>query len=724
MGSNDLSESPRALPLGRWMAAHAAILTLVYVAGVAIFIVVAARLDVDFARAARERHLGLVAQTHLSVLPAYLLIWMAHGLVTYPIARRLAERRIRKGKNAPGAARTLLWAVSAEFAAFLFGLGPMTLAFPGSLDVLARVLSRSRFLAENVDVYGFATWRIREAFAAVVAVSILLLLKDAYRFLGRATNSWSRAPRTALFLVLGSVVGAPLGFALLGTPAVDPKSVDRPNVLIVAADSLRYDHLGCHGYGRDTSPNIDRLARESVDFQSMHVSTASTLESWATMLTGKYPVNHGLRYMFIGKQEAEAIAAEKGTLPRLLASEGYRTAVYGDWAANCFALVDFGFEKADVSDVQNLDVFLSEVAFRTHFLVSYYFAHAFGEALIPRLRQVTGYLGSERLTESFLAEFDRSATAAKPFFGVLFLSSTHLPYQPPHPWNEKFVDPAYRWPNRYQLEFKIDDFIKHGFEKMPPERERRHVVDLYDGGVAHFDSVVGRIADHLRATGLDRNTILIVTSDHGEDLYDPDTTLGHGTNFYGGDQSTRIPFIARLPGAQFGGRSVDRITRTVDILPTILEWTGSKSSPPAADGKSVAAYVAPEAEDLDLAAFAETCYLFYPKRVEGEDAYVLEPADSTLEIDESFRNLFVLKEKWRAPVIDTKDRMMRTKRWKLVYVKGRDKPIYRLYDMSADPTQRKDLSVERQDVVRRMAPVLEEWIRSGKESAWPAESDR
>jgi arylsulfatase A-like enzyme len=714
----DASSTP-ALRFGRWVAAHAVIIGLVYLAGVVLFLVVADRLDNDFAQEARQNHKWLIVRTHLALMPAYALILAGHVLLSWPLAWRLAERRVRRGRPAPGRVRTLLAALGANLLLFVIGFGPVTLLSPRSLDILARVAAKAGWL----DVYALKASRVQEIFTAVLICAAAALVFDAVRFALRATAPWRTAPRAAALVALGMLAGAPLGFALLPETSTVHRDVARPNILVIASDSLRWDHLGAHGYPRPTSPNIDKIIASSIDFDNAFTATASTLESWGSFLTGAYPANHGLRYMFVNKEQADRVARNAGTLPRVLNRAGYRTCAVGDWAANCFSLVDFGFEKTLVSDIQNLDVFLAEVAFRTHFLVPYYFGHGLGESLVPNFKQVTACLETDGLRDRLLGELDAASGEGKPFFGVLFLACTHLPYQPPHPFNKMFTDPGYAGPNRYAIDFDINQFIKYGFKEQLGAAERQHIIDLYDGGVAHFDSIVGDVVAHLERTGLDKNTILVVTSDHGDDLYDGGTTLGHGTNFFGGDQANKIPLVVRLPGGQAGGRRVSSISRGIDLMPTLLELVGIEEKPQGVDGTSLVPYIAGRETDLGLAAFAETCYLFYPKRVADADVEILAPADKTLYIDRGFKNLFVLKPEWHQPVIDTKDRMMRTGRWKLLYIRGLRGPVWKLYDMQADPRQTKNLSAERPDVVAALAPVLEEWMRSGKDQRWPATRD-
>ncbi|MEE9394891.1 MAG: sulfatase-like hydrolase/transferase [Planctomycetota bacterium] len=735
--------NPKALlSLRRWFSCHLLISLAIFALGFGLFAFVAASLDNAFAKSAREDHMSTVIKVQLVLLPAYALIWLTTASLSWPLARRRFQR-IRARKSPAWRPRFLRLIASAflwNLGIFILSFGPMTYLGPGSLDNLAVIAARD--VSPMINVYLFKTWHIQEAFTVISAGLFLLLIIDALGALMRFVVNAKFWARTLVGLLLGSVVGGAILLYMWSRVEVQHLPVPRPNIIVLGCDSLRYDHLGCHGYARDTSPNIDAMAREAIDFHQMHVGTASTLESWTSFMTGLHPANHHLRYMFASKEQVAQVENSKSTLPRLLRERGYSSTVVGDWAANCFKLADFGFDHTETSDVQNLDVFLAEVAFRTHPLVPHFFSNQFGEYIIPLMAQATGYLHPGHLTTKFLDRLDESSSKGKPFFGVLFLASTHLPFKVSHPWNQKFVSPDYRGPNRFQVAFDVDDFIQHGFDQIVPQKEKDHIIALYDGGVSQFDDQVGRVLRHLKRTGLDQNTIVVVMSDHGEDLYEPGTTLGHGTNFFGGDQSTRIPFIVRLPAGQLGGRSVQGITRNIDFLPTILDLVKASEreesetrvednqalaelAVPKVDGASLVELMTGRSDDLGRAAFSETCYLFYPKHVPGEDVFKLKPADRTLYIDKNFRNQFVLKPKYHDDVIEAKDRMMRTNRWKLIHIKGKRGPIWRFYDMKSDPNQAFDMSgLELAwTPFEEMKVALMEWKNTGRDVPWPKEND-
>ncbi len=692
---------------------NAGVAALLFASGCIAFACFTGGMTNNLARTAREQHLGLVILCNLRTAPGYLVLMAAYTAAGASVVLR--TRVARRGRL-PALGLAVLGANSLVF---LLSAGPIIRRNPGVLDAFARhVASRVSWL----DPYTLERLHVIDGLCAGAALLALWALVFHVRILLRGLKARPFVAAAASGVAVTGLALAVLGSGrgARGTTASSPERL--PNILILAADSLRADHLSCHGYPRPVTPRIDAFAREAADFTSMHVAAASTLESWLTTLYSQFPHSHGIRYMFPSKEDAARVSARPDSLVRILRDRGYRTSVVSNWAGNCFHLVDTGFQHNLASDVQNLDVFITEAVFRTHVLIPCHFNNSLGEFLFPGLRQVTSYLNPSVLARRMKQEMTRAGEEGRPFFGLLFFSATHLPFLSSWPYNVKFTDPAYRGPNRYQVEFCVDTFIQGGYRDALRPDEVRHIVDLYDGAVNEFDDQVGAFLDHLRAEGLLDETIVIVTSDHGEDLYEDHVTLGHGTSFFGGDQSTRIPFLVRFPDGRGRGRRVEGMARNVDIAPTLLDALGVPA-PASWQGVSLLPYVDGTAEDLGLPAFAETCYLFFPKRGPGLPELRVAPLDETLSVDESFRNQLVLRKEYHDYVIATKDRMMRTERWKLIQTPREGRYVTRFYDMAADPSARHDLSGEGLPVMRRMEACLERWWGGAHDIRWTRSDD-
>lgn len=668
----------RALLLRQWL-----VFGVVYLGSLVAFVRGAEAITARFAALAAGPYLMTSVATQLRMVPAYLVLglgfaWLARGWVK------------------PGP-RLFLRLLGFDVLAFVLLVGPALLFSPGYFDAFARKLTA-------VNLFALQRLGVLHLLGAGAAV---LLARATWRSL--PTARWR----------LGAAAVSLLGIAGCWFEPSPPKATPlaKKNVLVIAADSWRFDRLGVHGAARaDLTPNLDAFARQSVDFTGHHVSTASTLESWVTFFTGLFPPRHGIRSMYPSKEEVRAVEA-RDTLPKLLRAQGYSTFVSSDWAGNCFDLVDLGFEHTRVSPVQNFEALLQEASVRAHPLVPLFFARlpgVAGEALVPGRESLASTGRPAALVDQLFDDVDASVEAKKPFFGLLFVSPTHLPYNARSPFNAKYVDPDYVGVNRYHVEIDAHQLITTGFAPTLPPAAIQHVRDLYDGAVSDFDDTVGVVLAALEARGLLDETIVIITSDHGEDLYEPGSTVGHGTNFFGGDQSTRIPLLIRAPG--LAPRRVDTLTRTADLTPTILSLLGAQA-PAGLDGVALTPLLEGSATDLELLVFAETCYLFFPKAqamiglTDAERVQVVDLAGAadTLEVDASFRHNLVLRPELRERVIAAKDRMVRTPKWKLIEIPGKDGPIHRLFDLERDPLQQQNLAGQGLAIEAELSSLLADW---------------
>ena len=688
------------------------------------FIGVAEGQSETFTQVAVEQYLGTIIVYQLRVIPAYLMLALALTLILFPFLSRWTRLgRVTAGGGQRGdKPKVLLGLMGLDLGMYVLSLGVFFRKNPGLMDGMARKTSHWT----GLDYYDLYRYRILDGlewlFWAVCALSAAWYVRAWFGRFRQARPALKLAWSTPLLAIVW-------GISRFGSPPTPPPaSPDTPmNVLVIAADSLRYDRLGVHGYHRgDISPNIDAFARDAADFRQLHVATASTIESWFSSLSGRFPPSHGVRYMYLRKPQVEAANAVPDLISKKLRHRGYRTSVVSDWAGNCFKLVDMGFEHTLTSDTQSFKALVLETIVWSHLIFPLYFSNELGQFLLPEVERVTKYIRPAALTEKMIGEIDAATRSKDPFFGVLFYSTTHLPYSVGYPFNLKYVDPDYDGPHRYEIEVKVDSLIKSGFDTDLPPAVIGQINNLYDGAVSEFDHHVGTVIDALKARGLYDRTIIIVTSDHGEDLYEEGSSLGHGTNFFGGDQSTRIPFIIRVPGVTQPGQTIDALARNIDIAPTLAALT---DTPPSADweGVDLSPLIRGTASDLDLPIFAETCYLFFPKTVmsgfsqtERDRLYTVDGASETLTVDPDFDDNMVLKERFHAGAIRAKDRMVRTRRWKLIHIPGKDAPIYRLYDLAADPHQKVDLAAEAPPVMNTLIEYVDAyWKGDAGPLRWP-----
>ncbi len=307
--------------------------------------------------------------------------------------------------------------------------------------------------------------------------------------------------------------------------ATEPRAgVGRLNVVLYVIDALRADRLGCYGDGRGLTPAIDRFAEQSLLFQSARAQSSWTKPSIASVLTGQHPWRHG------ANAKQEVLPADVPTLAGLFRGHGYRTAAV---VANGFVSETFGFDR----DFDSFDYVRRS----------------------PDL--------PERILERTAAWL---ATTPTPFFLYVHTIEPHAPYAAPDRWRRRFA-PAVSRPEVGTLA----NVTRLSEGSAPPEGALLEDLEaLYDAEVAHADERFGTFLEQLRAAGLGDDTIVILTSDHGESFYEHGT-LTHGKDLY--SEVLRIPLIVRIPGRAGERRAIP--AQHLDLFPTLETLlTGSASS--------------------------------------------------------------------------------------------------------------------------------------------------
>lgn len=381
-----------------------------------------------------------------------------------------------------------------------------------------------------------------------------------------------RRPRFALAVaVLTAAAGNGLGSFSRSAPGRAPALGVRPpwNVMIVVLDTLRADHLGAYGYSRPTSPHFDRLAAEGLLFENANSQAGWTKPSVATLLTGTYPHRHGVM------SEYHALGGSPATLGELLSAVGYRTVAFSSnpWVTPQFRF-DRGFEEffqsVRASGVQLTLLF--RVASRVEALVRRAGA---GVELTGMVRSlVEAYPTNRERDTRLLAELRRWLRAHRDerFFAYVHLIGPHSPYDPPEQYAAPFRPAAWKGgpppvdpPTR----------ARSIFEKAPPvdALTREMFIAQYDGAIAFTDHLLGSIREELEALDLLDQTLLIVTSDHGEEFYEHGSWR-HWHALY--NEVIHVPLVFRLPGVVPEGRRQDR-AMLVDVAPTVAALAGLDS---------------------------------------------------------------------------------------------------------------------------------------------------
>lgn len=353
-----------------------------------------------------------------------------------------------------------------------------------------------------------------------------------------------------------------LGLAALLSLAACGGSEPRRNVLLISVDTLRADRLGCYSEGTSCTPRLDALARECAVFESAATPRAKTTPAIASLLSGRYPHEHGVRDL------AQPLKSSVPLLQERLREQGYRCgAIVGNWVlGDARSGLARGFDLWCESLPQRTGVPPDDAPQRSARSLTDAALVALGLAPAP----------SE-------PEFEpRTALAPEgaPWFLWLHYMDPHGAYEPP----AEHQRPA-------QARELVD--VESSNPKQRPRVARYNVpTDLwvdadtfdaaavrarYDGEVRFLDAELGRLFETLRAKGELERTVVVLTADHGESLGEQDYYFEHGANC--SESTVSVPLLVRAPGVPPGRRSTP--ASLVDVAPTVLELLGIEARAPS-----------------------------------------------------------------------------------------------------------------------------------------------
>jgi arylsulfatase A-like enzyme len=404
---------------------------------------------------------------------------------------------------------------------------------------------------------------------------------------------------------------------------------EEKNILFIMLDTLRADHLGCYGYYRDTSPHIDKFAKEALLFQNAFSQSSWTLPSHYSIFTSLYPYESGYTPVYnpeLKSTSSPSLPPEIDTLTEWLKEAGYLTlATTGGGYMNSAYGLDQGFEEY-------WDNFYNK-----------------GREILVSTERVNNWIGKNKHLKWFV------------FFHT---------YEIHDPYDRSF------------------------FKGNTANGEADNVIARYDSGIRYADKYVGQIIEKLRSTGLLENTVVIITSDHGESFYRHDEPARkekrgsgrHGHNLY--DNLIRVPLIIGGMGNMRQKRVIGNVELT-DLMPTILDLAGVQS-PENIRGRSLVRFSRGE-------------------RMKKKNAYS-EAIEGPIEIEM---------------------KSLRSDIHKLIYNANPSKPEYEFYNIKEDPLEMKNLSgkgVAIKDIFVRKLKMLQKSIQKGRKkllisSRDPAASD-
>lgn len=435
------------------------------------------------------------------------------------------------------------------------------------------------------------------------------------------------------------------------------KKRNKPNLILLVMDTQRADNMSCYGYDKPTTPNIDKIACGGVTFTANISPGAWSLSGYASMMTGMYPSSHG------ADLQHERLEKRYITVPRALSKLGYHTAGF---STNAWCVTAAGLHRG-FSEFHDTE----EVAgWRNRPEVS--------EALKERGEEFDE--GSLSLVFKLLEWLDARRETEAPFFLFANFGEPHSHYWPCNPYRRRFLPGDVT--DGEARGISQDSYAEMMGQISRSERDWQILRGLYDGETASLDARLGILFDYLLETGLLDNTILIITSDHGDEIGEHPPLIHHGWCLY--DSIIRVPLIVRFPPIFPPGRKVEPITQTLDIFPTLVEILSVK--------------------DDELLRQLQGRSLLNAVRGENQREFA---------VAERSKHLQGFERIWRRfPEADLRPwnywlKAIRTRKHKYIWRSdGKDE----LYGLEADPDEQHNISNEDPQLVCRMKKMLGDWL--------------
>jgi len=451
---------------------------------------------------------------------------------------------------------------------------------------------------------------------------------------------------TSALCALGLIASLTSAQEVRGSAPKRPRSV-----VFYLMDTTRRDRLGFDGYGRATSPFLDRLAERSVVFATCYAQGDWTKPSMAALLTSQYPSTTGVYKM------NHRLSDRFQTFPEVLRANGFH-------AAGFSANVVMGGLLSNYA--QGFDHFVESTAINAGDPIRY----ASGSA--------------RKLNAAVLPWLARN----EQWPVLLYLHSVdpHEEYEPEPAYLERFADPGRH--ERFRSEWRTllasrppipglyltqDDFDRTNLDSRWFEA---HASDLYDADIRANDDQLEVLWNALQQEGWGEDLILVFTSDHGEEFFDHGGTC-HGYSLY--EEMTRVPLLIYAPGLLPAGKRIDAPVRSIDIYPTLCELLGLEA----------------------------------PAGLEGRSLVPLIRGQETSAVD-------VFSEHREDPIVRRLGQgsgdmvALRSGRWKLIvnFLSSQriQKPRLELYDLEADPRERRNVADEHPDVVTALEPRIQAWV--------------
>lgn len=482
------------------------------------------------------------------------------------------------------------------------------------------------------------------------------------------------------FVFLGLLGIAALAFfarpLMTGNAIMD--SVEPPedmNIVFITIDTLRADHLGVYGYERDTSPNIDEFAEESLIFEKAYVQWPRTGPSMTSIFSSTYAHTNGV-------MRTEKISEDILMLPEVLKENGYST----------FAVVNNPVLSEEFNFDQGYDEFF----------------------VIGEGEDFFGGSDAQGVTEKAIDWLDKNKEGQ--FFVWAHYIDPHAAYNAVigNPEHDIFVDDKYYAKKNVNL--PIGDYamlnIIQNSANLNNVTSADYYIAQYDAEIHYSDKWVGELLDYLKENGLYENTLIIISADHGEGLGEHDYYFNHGAFTY--EDSTHVPLIIHSPEV-LNGR-IDTAVPMIDLTPTILDVLNIPLGEDM-EGHSLLPLVF-ENKNQNKFIFTEALELPTGKATDINDMYTISIRDEQYKL---------IRNSWKV-----EDELISVNRvFKLAIVDGSIQqvkitfPPYELYDIINDPYEENDLlktgKLEYMKIAEKMDKEIDKWFDSAEKFKYSSE---
>lgn len=401
-------------------------------------------------------------------------------------------------------------------------------------------------------------------------------------------------------------------------------------VLFVVFDTLRVDHLSCYGYFRPTSPHIDQIASEGILFSNAYPTDVPTQPSYTAMFSGQRGISTG-----VVSHADEHLSESTSWFPQILANKGCTTC-----------------------------------AVSTLYHMKKWFARGFQYYMNP-------VAGDVKLTQRVTADQINSVAIPwlhthwkEDFFMFIHYWDVHTIYAPPSRYKRLYYQGNEKDPNNHSLE-GIKKNLAYPFVKRLIDAMGEGITDLeyiiaqYDAEITYVDEKFGELIATLKELNILEDTLIILTSDHGESLGEHEIYFDHADVY---EPTAHVPLIFHHQDIS-KGKKIKALVQLIDIAPTVLEFFG-----------------------VDI-----------PNKFEGKSLFPLLKGERTEQYEEVFTNQGL----WQAT------RMMRNKRWKLIKCIDNgfwNLPSTELYDLQSDPKELKNLAGKRKEIVDELELKFHRWV--------------